>query len=37
MRLAYSAIQMFAPGTDVGFDLGREYEIAKKAITGFTA
>jgi Flp pilus assembly protein TadD len=24
------AVQMFAPGTDVGFDLGREYEIAKR-------
>lgn len=26
----YVAVQMLAPGTDVGFDLGREYEIAKK-------
>jgi Flp pilus assembly protein TadD len=26
----YVAVQMLAPGTDVGFDLGREYEIAKQ-------
>lgn len=26
----YVAVQMLAPGTDVGLDLGREYEIAKR-------
>lgn len=26
----YVALQMLAPGTDVGFDFGREYEIAKR-------
>jgi Flp pilus assembly protein TadD len=26
----YVAVQALAPGTEVGFDLGREYEIAKK-------
>ncbi len=26
----YVAVQALAPGTDVGFDLGREYEIAKR-------
>ena len=26
----YVAVQMLAPGTDVGYDLGREYELAKR-------
>jgi Tfp pilus assembly protein PilF len=26
----YVAVQMVAPGTDMGFDLGREYDIAKR-------
>lgn len=26
----YVAVQMLAPGTDMGFDLGREYELAKR-------